>query len=484
MAQTAVAAVFRFRLVGWSRWLASAAGVLVLWRIGADEDLRWIIWVLVALPVVLLSMTRWPYGALLALVGMSAMPRFFVEVFGWKARPEHLAATIVCTVAVVWSCLHKRPIQLTKLDYWVVAYVAINYVSSFFGSSEPSSTMKWALQNNLAVLPYFLIRFMIQDIKTLQNAYRILLGIGIIESVYGIICYASHHVFGTTAGMEIGQYLVDVAAPYGTLYEPNLFGAYSGCCAVLFLALYLVDNDSLFCLLGFLIASLAAILSFSRATLVALITVVFWLLWKSRLSRSGTSRKWKVLVLGLGTILVVIFAAGTGVLQQRFSALYYQGLTEGTAIARFMVLQAALQEIPKHPILGSGTASFNLSFDWGQYIPEWSSEKTWIGNAPIRILHDCGILGLTAFVGFLVSAWWKIRLVWPERRHSAGMALGLLAGTLLFAIVFQSTDGSILAFSWVHFGFFASAVVLMSDLGKPNKDGSPPNRETTTCLGD
>jgi hypothetical protein len=43
--------------------------------------------------------------------------------------------------------------------------------------------------------------------------------------------------------------------------------------------------------------------------------------------------------------------------------------------------------------------------------------------------------------------------------HSA-ILLGLWAGALIYFITFQATDGTILAFSWIHFGLLASAATL------------------------
>src|SRR5262249_6980265 len=141
-----------------------------------DEDLAWLGWLAGGIAVVVLTQTRWPHGTVLVLVGMSAMPRFFVEVLGWKARPEHFAAIIASIAVGLLLYFHRRSVRLDKLDYWILAYVAFNYASSLFGSPQPSSTLKWALQNNLAVLPYFLIRLTVQDLETLRKAFRILLG--------------------------------------------------------------------------------------------------------------------------------------------------------------------------------------------------------------------------------------------------------------------------------------------------------------------
>jgi len=442
--------------------VASIAAMVVLCRVALEEDLSWVAWVVAAVAVLLLAVARWPYGALVLLIGMSAMPRFFVEIFGWKARPEHFAAAIVSVVVGVWLLFYKRGVKLEKLDYWVLAYVAINYVSSAFTSPEPSATLRWALLNNLAVLPYFLIRFLIRDLGTLRTAFRILLIVGIAESAYGILCYASNHLFGTATGMEIGAYLVDVAAPYGSLYEPNLFGAYTACCAVLFLALYLCEGQHRFgYLIGMIVALLATVLSLSRAALLAVVLAAGWVFWHAHHRRNARRSKLATLLPAFALLLVIAASVMGGVLQERLGNLYQQGLAEETTITRFLVIQEALQDVPQHPLLGSGTASLQLSFDWAKYVPEWAGDRTWVGNVTVRILHDTGLLGLTVFVGFLISLWWKIRRRLRAWNSQVPMLVGLSAGALLYGISFQSTDGTTLAFCWVHLGLLASAAILI-----------------------
>jgi O-antigen ligase len=462
MSETALTALAKSPRANWLECLGWGAAILLFLRLALEEDLTWVGWVIAAVAVVLLTVSRWPYGALLVLIGMSAMPVFFVEIFGWKARPEHFAAAIIAMAVAIGLALYKRRVRLNKLDYWILAYVAINFISSAFGSPAPAVTLRWALQNSLAVLPYFLIRFLVMDLEALGKAFRILLGVGLAESAYGIFCSVSHNVLGSTIGMSIGQYLSDVAAPYGSMYEPNLFGAYSGCCAVLFLALYVAGGQNRTIYLAcFLIAALASALSFSRAALFALVIAVCWVLWKARSGRSSGHRRLASIVLAAALILVVADSALGGVLRERFINIYYQGLAEETTISRFIVMEEALQEIPKHPLLGSGTASFNLSFDWARYNPEWVSDKTWIGNTPLRVLHDTGLLGLAAFLGFFLSVWSKIHLGLRDRGNQSPILIALSAGTLLYAISFQLTDGSVLAFTWVHLGFLASAVILI-----------------------
>lgn len=418
----------------------------------------WVAWAMAVVAVVLLTVTRWPYGALLALIGMSAMDRFSIEIFGWNARLEHFAVVIVSVAVGVWLLRHKREMRLEKLDYWVVAYVVINYASSAFGSSVPSATLRWALMNNLAILPYFLIRLLVRDLETLARAFRILLSVGIAESAYGIFCYASRHVFGTVAGVDIDAYGRNITVPYGSLWEPNVFGAYTACCAVLFLALYLCEEKHRSgCLVCFLVALLATVLSFSRGALIALVVALGWVLWKARPLEKARRNKLSAFILAFGLILVMAASVTGGDLQERFGNLYQQGLEDENTMWRLVMIQDALQEVPQHPLLGSGTNSLGFSFDLGG----GEGQGAWVSNVTVRILHDTGLLGLTVFVGFLISLWRKIRrrlCAWNSRLP---MLVGLSAGALLYAISFQASDATILAFCWVHLGLLASAAIFM-----------------------
>jgi O-antigen ligase len=441
-------------------FIALIAALAIVCRLALLEDVRWMGWIPAAAAALVLTAIRWPYGALWVLIGTSIMPRFYIEIFEWKARPEHFAAALVASGIVIWLAFSKKRLQWNQLDYWILAFVAINFISSAFGSSAPSSTLRWAFQNSLAILPYFLIRILVRDSETLGKAFHILLAVGGLESAYGIFCYLAHHTFGTSFGMEIGQYFVDIAAPYGSMYEPNIFGAYAGCTAVMFLALYLFRHRGRTgYLLGFLFSSLATVLSFSRAALLGFGITVCWVFWKAR-STSGAKRRSMTTIIVAAAIILVFSASALGVLRERFSNLYVSGLAEETTITRFIVLEEALQEVPTHPLLGSGTASFNLSFDWASYVPEWSGNQTWIGNAPIRILHDTGLFGLATLVGFAVAVWWKIRKRSRNGSAIVPVVLALAAGTLVYCISFQSTDGTVLAFTWVQLGFLASAATL------------------------
>jgi hypothetical protein len=85
-------------------------------------------------------------------------------------------------------------------------------------------------------------------------------------------------------------------------------------------------------------------------------------------------------------------------------------------------------------------------------------EQPWLGNTEIRVLHDTGAVGLTIFAAFVSALVIKAR-----RKLKAGPfpeLLALLLGSSVYVITFQATEGTLLAFPWVHLGLIACAVAL------------------------
>src|SRR6266496_3102897 len=139
-----------------------------------------------------------------------------------------------------------------------------------------------------------------------------------------------------------------------------------------------------------------------------------------------------------------------------------QPSADDTTVVRLIQTAAALEDVRTHPIIGTGTASFQLLFNWDDYLPGMGAdtdEGGWIGNSPVRILHETGIVGLSIFALFvwtLASAVRKAMRIAPS--HSRNVLVALSAGLILYAITFQATEATILAFTWVHLGLLGAAV--------------------------
>ena len=215
----------------------------------------------------------WPLGALLVLTAASAMPRLAASVAGLHLRPEHIAIAFA-GLALAWRALGKRGVSrlpLRTFDYFLIAYIAMNFFTSAATSPQPHLTLRWAALNAIAVSPYFLISWMVTDEGKLHRAFQFLLGVGAVEAAYGVLCFLSNRGFQTTFGVEGAQY-GSIPGTYGTQYEANLFGSYTACCAIMFLAGLVFGAKSRRSVygLGFAITLLAALISLARSVLLAL----------------------------------------------------------------------------------------------------------------------------------------------------------------------------------------------------------------------
>jgi oligosaccharide repeat unit polymerase len=418
-----------------------------------------------------LALIGWPFGALLLLTATSAMPRVAQVVMGLHLRPEHLAIGAVALVIAGQALKERRAprFDLRTFDRFLLAYVGMNFLSSALTSPEPHLTLRWAALNAMVISPYFLLRLLITDESRLQRAFDILLWVGAAESAYGILCFLSNHFWQTSFGVEAGQYGATPGV-YGTQYEANLFGSYTACCAIMFLACFMLSEIKSRRALygfGFAVTMLGTIISLARSVFLAFPVAALFVVWIAL--RKGQLQLRKLLPMALGAVLVLLITSPfiLGVVRERFSTIDPAQLaSDSTTLYRIVQIAAALKDVQAHPILGTGTASFQLFFDWNDYIPGMREETDdaagWVSSTPVRILHDTGLVGLIIFTGFLGSlaaAVYKAGHVAGPQTKVALMALS--AGLLLYAITFQATEATILAFTWVHLGLLAAAVALV-----------------------
>jgi O-antigen ligase len=404
---------------------------------------------------------RWPYGALLILVLASVMPETSVQFGGWNARPEHFAVLmLVLAIVFRWMIGSGKSITFTAVDYLVLAYVACNYASSVIGSPDPKLTLRWALLNNLVVLPYFLIRILVRDEGTLRRVFKAFLAIGIAESGYAVAAYASKQVFGTSFGVDVDQYAAGLGGIYGTQYEPNLLGSYCACLAIMLLILYFLDKRRpRWMMIGAVLALAALFVSLSRAAMLAFGCVALVvLLGGLRSGRIRTRRVVPLAVIFAVLLTPVLIASGRDIVG-RFTNWSDEGVQgDADTMGRLVEWTSAIQTIQQHPILGNGTASFQLLADAKQW--PILGNRPWVGNYLIRILNDTGLVGLVLF-GVIVVRIGKQAKDGIERRvRGHGIIIALVAGCLVYAIAFLSTDGTMLGFFWVHVGLLSAACAI------------------------
>jgi O-Antigen ligase len=426
-----------------------------------SEDLGWLPLLLFVSISFLVIVMRWPSGAFVALICASAMPHFFFEMYGWKARPEHIVLGLIVVTVLVRIALRRSTVRLSGIDYLVVAFLTINYVSSMFMSVRPSSTLKWALLYNFAILPYFFLRFFVTDLKMARKILNMVLIVGAAEAGYGVLCIVLYRIFGSTLGVDPGQY-TSIPGTYGSQFEANLFGSYTACSAAMFFVFFLAGEQRMrrWTGLGFLITATGALVSLSRGAVLSLLIACGYVLW---IGYGGeTSFRRKVLLCAKVSALVFAMAmllAGN-FLKERFATLDPTDvLADQTSMVRLVQVASAVPDILRHPILGNGADSFQLNFDWSDYVQEWD-QPGYLPGTLLRVVYDTGVVGFAIFLAIVI---WTAKKLWQGIRLNGEHALvltALLAGSLVYAIAFIASDATILAYSWIQLGLAVTTSML------------------------
>ncbi|HEY5027971.1 MAG TPA: O-antigen ligase family protein [Candidatus Angelobacter sp.] len=429
------------------------ATALLLWP-DASGVTALLVVVAMAVPIAMVWLSSSASAAVIALILAAAIPRLYVDIGGLKARPEHLICGALCISILFLNKRRRQPVQWIWPDYVLMAYAGLNIFSSLFMSIDPKQTIKWALEQVLVILAYFFLRVLVEDRKDLRKAMMALLAIGSVTVAYGIICFYSNLILGSELGVTVGQY-GDIAATYGLQFEANILGSYSGALAVMMLVTYLYDRRRRF-LVGFALTFAGMAISLSRgalgATFIGLLIVAIFSIRKRLLTGKMLLGISQATLCALLLVLPVVLSQYT----ERFSTVDISDPTsDPNTLTRAVQVGSALDEILKHPVWGGGTSSFQLAFDWQSLGTDWE-DQGWIGNTEMRVLHDTGLVGLVVFVAFLVSLYRRSKTV--LKLESNPELFALLASAAVYCVAFQATEGTLLAFPWVHLGLLGCAI--------------------------
>lgn len=394
-----------------------------------------------------------PWAAVVAIIVVAALPRFAITIGGLNARPEHIVSVLLLIALPFWLRRSQTAVQWMVADYALIAFMALNVFSSSFTSLQPSQTLKWALQQMLAILPYFFFRLLLTDRYAFRRAVRVALAVGAIEAAYAIVAFFSSQLFRTEFGVGLDQY-GDIPGTYGTQYEANILAAYCGACSVAMLTMYLTGRSFKY-LVGFGVTLLGMAIALSRAALAG--TALALALVFIRGIRLGQVNRQVVARVAVTVLCVGLLSAPTliGFYAERFSSIDVSDITvDDSARGRIVTTVVSLDDVISHPLVGNGTASFQLMFDYSQLDP--NVEHGWIGNTAWRVLHDTGLIGFVLFAFFLGALLVRARKTLKQEPYPELSAL--LLATIVYCVSFQTTEGTLLSFSWVHIGLIACAI--------------------------
>jgi hypothetical protein len=449
-------------------WLLLAATALAWITLGPGGDLRvWPFAVLLS-PLALAAVyvfARRTEVAALTLIAAGAASRFHIELGGLNVRGEYIVIGMLC-LSVPFILKRRTTKEHWILpDYLLLTYVALNFTSSLVMSISPPQTVKWALEQAVVVLAYFLLRVFVKSPEVFKRAVHFLAAVSAVGGACGVLSFYSNLLFGTTFGVDLEQYQT-IPATHGIMYEANILGAFSAAGLVLALVLYFKERRKLF-LYEAALAYAGMAVSVSRGVIIACVIVAaasVIVLAKARLL------DWSGMKAAAATLIVTSLIVGPAMVPlyvERFSKLDASDITsDSETTLRLVTMAVAYEDIKEHPVLGNGTSSFQLSVTARELGLEPASDDVamWISNFELRVLHDTGVIGFAAFCAFLASLTvlcWRLL-----RREQNAEVQALLLSGLVYCFTFQATEGTLLAFSWVHLGLLACALSIYT----PRKD--------------
>ena len=299
---------------------------------------------------------RWPYGALGMLMGAAAVPRFQLSVSSWNTKPEHLTAA-ACGLILLLRMWHGDQTwrKLEKVDFLLLSFLVLGFFSSYVASPDRAATLRWSLLLTLATAPFFLVSQMVDTRERLETGMKILLVVGATEALFGIICFLCYLLFGTEFGVTFFFYLDFIPGVHGSQWEPNIFGSYCACFAVMFLFYYLTGGrKGGWYLSGLLVTSVGVLLSLARQGWACLIIVgAMVLLYNQRRARIQWKRLAPVAVGVLATLLIGVSLMRD--LPQRLATLAIGQVSDDpTVVHRLKYLALAVEDIREHPMIGLG----------------------------------------------------------------------------------------------------------------------------------
>ena len=411
-------------------------------------------------------------GLVSVLIVTCFIDRFTYRMGSFDIRSEQIAALVGLAAVGYWLIVHRnwKILRPNLSEALLGVWLAIGLVSSLTAAPDPSRSLKGVALLAISSLGLLLPRRqldLIVDTKHLDEVVEVFLIAFAAEATYGIGAFLAH-VFGSDVSLSTNVASEHMNA-FGTLWEPNVFGAFCAAGAVAWA--WLGPRYFRFTWLGIALCLGGMIVSFTRAAWVAAFVVLVLGALVGPLRRRASLRQ---LGLGVaGTALIVLVVAGA-----EHSANYYVAGsgTAGTAttpasrgllallensvdvIGRLDQVKIVWPDFTAHPVLGGGIASY------GERHPIAGQPEQHIANLELALLNDTGTLGVLVFVAFALVIGYR---AWRNRGDPIVAGLGVTA--LVIAITNTATETTELMITWVTLGLLVVAVESAHVTSQPSR---------------
>jgi O-antigen ligase len=368
--------------------------------------------------------------------------RLRVALVGW--------AMVLVLIQAVRSVLSGRKLEAPPVFVGALVFVGAALASVPLAAAGGAAAAKFVLLAG-SVFIYLLIALFLDDWRSLKPIFAALLIVGLLVSGHALWQFATGELsrVGFISSTGAVEYRVASFFPH-----PNQLAGFVVLFVPLSVGLYSVFESRLAragCVLLPLLALPAAIVTYSRGVLVALVALVLVL--------ARSKRAWPAI--GAAAVLVVLLAPAAW--QDRVADV---GRLDRPEIAtRLDFWDAAVSMFQAHPVLGVGLNSFDVAYvDLEQtgrsFLPGTGLAAPETAHSLyLNTLAEQGLVGIAALVLLILAAG---RMVLALRRSAdariRGFGLGLLGAGIallvsnLFDVTFVDPKTSMLAWTLLGVG--------------------------------
>jgi hypothetical protein len=398
-------------------------------------------------------------GLLALLITTCLIDRFTYRLGPVDIRAEQLAALIGLGLVTVWVVSRRDGWALLRpnlSEALLGVWFALSLISSLTAAPDVSRSVKGVALLLISSLGLLLPRRLLDkttDREQLDMIVKLLLIAFAVEGAYGTGAFLAH-VFGSTVSLGANPATGHLSG-YGTLWEPNVFGAFCAAGAVAWA--WLGPRRFGPTWLGIAACLGGTVVSFTRAAWLAAFVVL-------AISLAGPVRQranLRQLVLGIaGTAVIALAVFGAEQVADYYPKVPGSPAAPVTSrglpallinsidvFGRLYQAPIVLADLSGRPLLGNGTASY------GERHQVAGQPEQHIANLELSVLNDTGILGLLVFAAFgaaLATAAWRLR------RDPIVAGLGM--ATLVIAITNTATETTELMITWLMLGLVLMAV--------------------------
>ncbi len=437
--------------------LGLAAGLLVLLGHRFEAPVE-IVLVLVA-AAVFMAVFGARVGVLALLVAACMISRFTYSLGPVDVRSEQIAALLGAGVVVYNVATRRSGVRVFRpnlAEILLGAWFLLGLISSLTAAPEVSRSVKGLALLVVSALGFALPRRLLDSERAgdqMDTVVKIFLLAIAVEGAYGAAAWLAY-AFGVNVALSPNPATGHLSS-YGTLWEPNVFGAF--CAAGAIAWSWLGPRYFRLAWLGLAACLAGTFVSFTRAAWAAVV-VVLALSLLGRVRERAYLRHVVLGILAVGIFALVAFGAEratdyyvvvpdtNGVPHQPTRGFFSLLVNEIDVLGRLDQLKIGGDDIKSHLVLGNGTASYGE-----RHLNQGQPEH--IANLELTALYDTGIVGLAVFIAFglaIAYAAWKVR-------HKPLVA-GLGMATLVIVLTNVATETTELMITWLMAGLLLMAV--------------------------